>query len=153
MSKSELPRVLFELIESGRWHQPSDAVVRELVPIDELPFDFRLTPDMLGMNGLSHLLKHRKLREQFHVYRSGWFRKAKPLPWIDVWKAIVIAEGRMHGSDSGIVLDLRTSTEDPAVLASNWEVVPGRCRWEVISPALSIFMSAIESCEKRLSHA
>jgi hypothetical protein len=148
MTVRQLPTLLVDLVESGRWHQPSDEVVRALVPCDPLAFDFLLTLDQLESDRLSYLLKHRSLAAQFRLYRSGSFVRQRLLPWVDVRKALVIAEGRVHGSDSAILLDLRTSAVDPAVLASNWQLTPGVCSWQIISPSLQAFMHEVEEVER-----
>jgi hypothetical protein len=108
-----------------------------------------LTKEELAQDGLSHLMKHRGLAAQFHVYQSGMFRLERHLPWIDVRRTLVIADGRMPGADSALVLDLRTSPDDPAVLGSNWGLVEGQCLWHELSPSLSEFMRNIEALEKR----
>ena len=148
MTLRQLPALLVDLVESGRWHQPIDEAVRAFVACDPLPFDFLLTLDQLKSDRLSYLLRHRTLAAQFRLYRSGWFVRQRPLPWVDVTKAVVIAEGRVHGSDSAILLDLRTSAEDPAVLASNWELTPGVCNWQIISSSLRSFMHEVEEFER-----
>lgn len=147
MNSRQIPRALLDAIASGEWHQPRDATVRALVPFDDLPFDFRLTITDLSCDGLGHLATHTELPEQFHVYASRQGHQARPLPWIDVDRAVVIADGRIPGADSGIVLDLRTSSQDPSVVASNWERQTGVCLWQEIAPSFSSFVQVIRSLD------
>jgi hypothetical protein len=149
-SRHGIPAVLHEIVAAGRWRQPSDEALRMLVPCDPLPFDFRLSIAAIMQSGFDHLIRHRGLAAQFHLYRSGWLRRDKPLPWIDVRNAIIIADGRVAGSDSALVLDLRGAPNDPPVLASDWTLVQGQCLWRMISPSLTQFVADIEAWQRRL---
>ena len=136
-----LPPLLSNLIRRNEWHQPDDDVVRQLVPFDDLPFDFHLTEAAIESDTLHDLLP-------FNCFNLCSSRRGDPyqdLPAIDVDLARCIAGGRIHGSDSAIALDFRISESDPRVVATNWQ--SGTCGWDEVAASFTEFVTELRRIE------
>jgi hypothetical protein len=132
-----LPRLLGELISSGRWHQPSDAVINTVVPFLRNPVDFLLTEVRMRSESRGRCVD----LPSFQQY-DGKQSIARPLPWLDTDKYIFIAVNRFLGDDVAIAIDYRTSYIDPRVVASDWSDT-GVCNWREVTATFSEFVGCI----------
>ncbi|SRR5258706_15439178 len=114
-----LPPLLIELMNTGRWKQPSDEKIKQVIPFLQEPVDFLLDIDSIQRESTGILADIPKMSELFHVYRGSKI-SARELPWLDVDKALFIAVNRIAGADIAIALDYRTGLEDLRVVASDW---------------------------------
>ena len=115
------PPLLLELMKTGRWKQPSDEKISQLVPFLKEPVDFLLSIEEIHRESvhLLSLVDDTKLSDVFHEYK-GSAAATRDLPWLDVEKTLFIAVNRNSGDDIAIALDYRTSLDDPRVVASDW---------------------------------
>lgn len=122
---------------SGRWRQPSDALLADVVPFLRDPVDFCLTEAQLRFNWCAQLVEF----PSFRLYRGNKSAE-RPLPWLDADKQVFIAINRIPGDDVAIALDYRTSFADPHVVASEWSD-DGFSNWRKVSSTFSAFFAAV----------
>ena len=115
------PPFLLELIKAGRWKQPDDEKISQLIPFLKEPVIFLLDVESMKRetSGLISFLDDPKTSEIFHEYK-GSTTSTRDLPWLDVEKALFVAVNRVAGDDIAIALDYRTSLDNPRVVASDW---------------------------------
>ncbi len=137
--KSAVPGLLTELMKAGRWKQPADEAVKNAIPFLREPMRFLLDVDDMVQESTGFLADSPEMSELFHVYR-GSKGTERQLPWLDVDKALFIAVNRIEGADLGIVLDYRTSLEDPRVVASDWQSGNNTHHWKEVESRFSDFV-------------
>src|SRR5512138_1251167 len=134
-----VPPLLVELIDTGRWKQPPDAIIKSVIPFLQEPMDFLPTVDAMRQESTGLLADSPEMSELFHEYRGSKVPE-RELPWLDVDKALFIAVNRLFGADLGIVLDYRTSLEDPRVVASDWSSRGNINHWREVERRFSDFV-------------
>jgi hypothetical protein len=134
-----VPPLLTELIEAGRWKQPSDEIIKSVIPFLQDPMDFLPTLAAMWQESTGLLADSPEMAELFHEYRGSKV-PARELPWLDVDKALFIAVNRIDGVDLGIVLDYRTSLDDPKVVASDWQSDGNTHHWREVENKFSDFV-------------
>jgi len=146
MNQVELPPLLIELLNAGRWKQPSDDTIKTVIPFLREPVDFLLDTEQMHQVSLRYLplfLDPPNLAEAFHVYR-GSNTPVRDLPWLDVEKSLLIAGNRISGDDVAIVLDYRTDLNDPRVVANDWWTENNtKCLWIEVEKKFSKFVQRI----------
>jgi hypothetical protein len=89
---------------------------------------------------------NRERRTKWHLYDGSITRQTKALPWLDTSSATVIGGGADYGDDLWLVLDLRTSQEDPAVIFNVFTAPNGaRAEWSLAAPSLTEFLRQARS--------
>ncbi len=141
-NRLSLPPLLILLIYTGRWRQPSDELIAELIPFLLEPVDFLLDEWSIRFESQGQLADSARISLLFHEYRStnGIYLD---LPWIDVDRHLMIAVNRVIGDDVGIALDYRTSQDDPRVVASDWRTGDNTHHWREVFPTFSAFIEAL----------
>ncbi|HEX8833069.1 MAG TPA: hypothetical protein VF719_02650, partial [Abditibacteriaceae bacterium] len=139
-----LPPLLLELVQSGRWRQPTDEKIQSLIPFLREPVDFTRFgfEETWGYSQL-HLVDDPRFSSFFQEYR-GSAGIERELPWLDAEKAVFIAVNREIGDDIGIALDYRTNASDPRVVASDWGAEYRRCDWRLVDERFSDFVRRID---------
>lgn len=141
MNTLEFPPLLVELMNSGRWKQPSDETIKQVVPFMQEPVDFLLDSEKIQRES-SHLLSLvdvPKISAVFHEYK-GSEAPSRDLPWLDVEKTLLIAINRISGDDIAIALDFRTDLDDPRVVASDWWSGDSTHYWREVESRFSDFV-------------
>ncbi len=115
----KLPRLLDDLIREGRWKHPGDDVLAFVVPFITDPLDWLPSRDAMEFESRPLMDPSDTESPDFHEYR-GSFHDPRPLPWIDVEKALLIAVNRRIGDDVGIALDFRRDPDLPSVVSGDW---------------------------------
>lgn len=133
-----LPPLLCDLIASKRWQQPSDDVIFAAASLLCEPVDFLLTESQMRYESQGQCVGLANFRE----YRSSE-SEPQSLPWLDSDLALFIAVNREIGADIGIVLDYRTSSIDPRVVASDWWSCDTTCYWREVTSTFSEFVSRL----------
>ena len=141
-SQLPLPPLLSQLIASKRWRQPSDKVIFAAVPFLREPVDFLLTEAHMRFESQGQCVDMPTAPPFFHEYR-GSESEARPLPWLDVDLALMIAVNRIPGADLGIALDYRTCFTDPRIVVSDWWTGDETCHWREAFSSFSAFVAAI----------
>jgi hypothetical protein len=141
-----MPPLLVELIQSGRWRHPGDAVIRRVAPcLRDDAVDFMGTIEWMRLKSSGHLADDPRMSRLFREVRGDDAKTGRTigLPWRDVAKSFIIAVNREFGADVAIALDFRTDPADPAVIASEW--LPGRegVAWRQVAPTFAAFARAI----------
>lgn len=142
MKKPAVPRLLTELIKTGRWKQPADEVIKNVIPFLQEPMDFLLDVEAMQRESMSLLADSPEMSELFHEYR-GSKGPERELPWLDIDKALFIAVNRVGGSDIGVALDYRTNREDPRVVASDWGSGDNTHHWREVESRFSDFVKKL----------
>jgi hypothetical protein len=142
MKKPAVPRLLTELIKTGRWKQPADEVIKSVIPFLQEPMDFLLDIESMQRESTGFLADSPEMSELFHVHR-GSKASERELPWLDVDKALFIAVNRIAGADLGIALDTRTDREDPRVVASDWQSGDNTHHWREVEFRFSDFVKKL----------
>lgn len=96
----------------------------------------------------SHIAKLSTLRNLAPEMRTSWHLcegsstgSLTRMPWLDLARATVIGGGADYGDDLLLVLDLRTSLENPAVVFNLITAPLGkRAEWIVAAPSLTDFL-------------
>ncbi|MYW06508.1 hypothetical protein [Streptomyces sp. SID3343] len=139
-----LPAPLTSLIDRGLWLDPGDAVLAKVIPWFEDPLVLLSNPEQMEFESRS--------MDVFADDRHGtYFREARgsrvttplELPWLDIEQAVLIAVNRRLGDDVGLALDYRTDPSDPRVVGSDFWTNPGECRWRVVAPTFSTFVTSL----------
>jgi len=138
-----LPTLLTELIESGRWRQPSDEKMLAVIPFLIEPVKFLRFNNSREFEAQLDLADDPHLSEIFREYRGSRENK-RDLPWLDVEKAVFIVYNREPGADLAVALDYRTSMEDPRVVASDWWSVDSTHKWRLVEEKFSDFITKLE---------
>ena len=134
-----VPPLLIELINTGRWKQPPDETIKSVIPFLQEPMDFLLDIDTMQRESTGFLADSPEMAELFHEYRGSKVPE-RELPWLDVDKALFIAVNRIAGADLGIALDYRTGLEDPRVVASDWQSGGNTHYWREVENKFSDFV-------------
>ncbi|MFC8824415.1 hypothetical protein ACFT9I_03545 [Streptomyces sp. NPDC057137] len=137
-----LPGQLTALIERDLWQHPGDAVLEKVVPWFEDPLVFVSNPEQMEFASRSMDMFADDPHAAFFRQARG-SRAATPLelPWLDVEQAVLIAITRNPGDDGGLALDYRTDPSDPRVVGSDFWTDPVLCRWRVVAPSFSAFVT------------
>src|SRR5512147_2758471 len=133
-----VPPLLIELINTGRWRQPPDEIIKRVIPFLQEPMDFLLDIDAMQRESTSFLADSPEMADLFHEYRGSKVPE-RELPWLDVDQALFIAVNRIAGADLGIALDYRTGLEDPRVVASDWQSGGNTHYWRGVENKFSDF--------------
>jgi hypothetical protein len=139
-----LPTPLVQLMESGRWRQPADDIIKRAVPFITDPMDFLITESQIRRESTGKLADDARSSQLFHVYHGRGY-PTRSLPWLDVDMSLMIAVNRELGADVAIAIDLRTSALDPRVVATDW-VGHGketRSLWREVSPSFTQFIEKL----------
>lgn len=136
----QLPPLFVQLLEQGRWRHPGDEALQRLIPFLREPVDFMTQLESMRRESSGSLADEQGMATVFQVGRGS--RSAEPicLPWLDVEKAVFVADNRVPGDDLGIALDFRTDGADPRVVANDWHQKPTGCVWREVAPAHSDFI-------------
>ncbi len=127
-------------MQSGRWTQPDDELIRRLVPCLHEPIDLLLGENQMRFESQLHpAWKDDPFFREFFGSEHG----DRPLPWLDREQALFVAVNRNLGDDIGIALDYRTNSLDPRVVASNWHSKKRGCCWEQVAPRFSLFVAML----------
>jgi hypothetical protein len=137
-----IPPLLMDLIQSGRWRQPSDAKVREIIPFLMEPVVFLESPKGASSVSVSALAIYPHTGV-LRIARGSISPEADSLPWLDFEKALWLAINRYPGDDLGIVLDYRESIDDPRVLASDWQCDKTATVWREVATGFSQFANQL----------
>jgi len=137
-SQMPLPRLLVELISSGRWKQPSDAAIQAAVPFLREPIDFLMSEARMRSESSGQVVGLDHMRE----YR-GSLSTPRALPWLDAELSLFIAVNREIGADLGIALDYRENREDPRVVVSDWWTGDDTLHWREAFPTFTAFVLAL----------
>lgn len=137
-----VPPLLLELIQTGRWQQPPDEIIKNAAPFLQEPMDFLFDIGSMQRESTGFLADSPEMSELFHVYR-GSKASERELPWLDVDKALFIAVNRIAGADLGIALDYRTDREDPRVVASDWQSGDNTHYWREVEARFSDFVKKL----------
>jgi hypothetical protein len=142
MKQLIFPPLLVELMNTGRWKQPSDEKIKLVIPFLQEPVDFLFDVDKIRRESSGVLADMPDMSEFFHEYR-GSKTSEKDLPWLDVDRALFIAVNRVAGADIAIALDYRTDVNDPRVVASDWWSVDKTHFWREAESRFSDFVKRL----------
>jgi hypothetical protein len=132
-----LPSLLVDMLRSGQWCHPGDAVIRKLIPLLTDPVDFLTSIDRMRRESPKRMAGDREMERIFHFVSDQ--AGVSDLPWLDVNRAVFIAVCRFAGDDTAIALDYRTDANDPRVVASAYDDTLGY-RWIEVAPSFSAFV-------------
>jgi hypothetical protein len=140
-----LPPLLISLIQEGRWRQPSDEVIRAVIPVLPGPVDFILNEEAIRRDDIPlRRLRSERFLQTFRIARSLPRSPAPDLPWLDVDLALFIADQRRIGDEIAVALDYRSNPLDPRVVASDWRWTDRwSCYWCEVSPSFSVFVDRL----------
>ncbi|WP_244872186.1 hypothetical protein [Catellatospora sp. TT07R-123] len=132
-------------MDDGRWRNPGDDVMRELMPWFEDPLDFLTGIDWMRREnaGLLRLTADPRSAYLFRQARGSTAVGPVKLPWLDVEQAVLIAVNRRPGDDVAMALDYRTGSDDPRVVASDFWTDPRQCSWRIVVPAFSRLLDVL----------
>ncbi|KAB1979157.1 hypothetical protein [Streptomyces triticiradicis] len=139
-----LPAQLASLIDRGLWRHPGDAMLTKVIPWFEDPLAFVRSPEQMTFASQSmDMLADDPHSTYFSVARGS--RAAIPLglPWLDAEQAVLIAITRNPGDDGALALDYRSDPSDPRIVGSDFWADPNMCRWRVVMPTFSDFVTAL----------
>ncbi|GIH19675.1 hypothetical protein [Rugosimonospora africana] len=137
-----LPDLLVRLLKSGRWQQPGDEALRQLIPWFHDPLDFMLTLDELRLH--NRLIAESADTMRFFCVGRGSAAQPIAMPWLDLDQAVYIAICRYAGDDIALALDYRSSSTDPRVLATDTVTLSRQqVSWRQVTPTLSEFVDAL----------
>jgi hypothetical protein len=116
-----LPPLLISLLREGRWKHPGHMFLQHLMPTLKEKVEF------IGLERIGSFIEAQFEFAEHPFLSPRWryacgSKSATPLalPWLDLEKAVDIAEAVERGADTLIVLDYRTSISDPRVLTNEW---------------------------------
>lgn len=135
-----LPRLLVELLESGRWVHPGEDLMRERIPFIQDLIQFMTTHEDMLLNSSPFMGQDRNEFETFSEYRGSKVAE-RALPWLDVEKRLNIIINREIGDDTCIALDYRTGLHTPRVVGC--EHVSGKILHREISPSFEAFVKLL----------
>ncbi|MFJ8043442.1 hypothetical protein ACIRBX_23385 [Kitasatospora sp. NPDC096147] len=139
-----LPTQLTSLIDRGLWAHPGDAVLAEVIPWFESPLDFLPGPRQMEWECQSmDMFADDPSYDFFRESRGSTATVPVELPWLDVELAVLIAVGRTPGDDVALALDYRSDPADPRVVGSDFWTAPRLCRWRVVAPTFSAFVTRL----------
>lgn len=140
----QLPPLLVQLLQEGRWQHPGDKAIRRLIPFLREPVNFLTTVEAMRWESLVSLADDPPMAAVYHLARGS--QKAEPgcLPWLDVELAVLVAVNRFAGDDLGIALDYRAGAADPRVVASDWHARAGGPIWREVAPSFSEFVRLLK---------
>lgn len=137
-----LPRRLVDLIRAGRWRHPGDNVLRTAVPfLSEPLLVLRDRAEMLR-NSRPLMAADTAENKLFGEYR-GSVLSARPLPWLDIDRAIFIFCNATPGDDVGIALDYRPGPDRPCVVASDSSDEPRGGGYRSVADSFDAFAEMI----------
>jgi hypothetical protein len=140
----QLPPLVVQLLQEGRWHHPGDKALRRLIPFLREPVDFLTTVEAMRWESPASLADEPGLAAVWHVARGSKSVQPVCLPWLDVELAVFVAVNRCPGDDLGIALDYRTGSVNPRVVATDWHSGAGGCIWREVTPSFSEFVRSLE---------
>ena len=137
VNKLPLPRLLTELISSGKWKTPSSNLIEKIAPFLKEELEFLQTIESMESNSSIDLPEY----ENMFQLDSKKDERANNLPWMDTSKSVLIALNKIPGDDIAIALDYRNSIDSPRLIANNWHTMtkPIGGKWEVISDSFQEF--------------
>jgi hypothetical protein len=139
-----LPKLLLDLMEQGKWKHPGDPVIQTVIPFLKDPVVFLSSSQHIAFESQGFLADDPQ-NAFFREYR-GAPGIDKPLPWLDVDRALFVAVNRNIGDDVGIALDYRSDVDDPRVVASDWSFngLHGVCNWREVSSTFTNFVRLLK---------
>ncbi|WP_328907810.1 hypothetical protein OG230_35085 [Streptomyces sp. NBC_00234] len=139
-----LPAPLTSLIDRDAWRHPGDAVLAEVVPWFEDPLAFVRNPEQMAYASQSlDMFADDPHSAFFGVARGSTAAAPLELPWLDAEQAVLIATTRNPGDDGALALDYRTDPSDPRVVGSDFWTDSLVCRWRVVAPTFSTFVTRL----------
>lgn len=139
-----LPPRLTSLIDRGLWRHPGDAVLAEVVPWFEDPLVFVSNAEQMEFASRSmDMFADDPHCAFFRMARESKATGPLELPWLDVERAVLIAVTRNPGDDGALALDYRADPSDPRVVGSDFWSDPLQCRWRVVAPSFSAFVTGL----------
>jgi hypothetical protein len=144
-----LPNLLVEMLGDGRWRHPGEQAVQQVMPwvYEELEF-MPIETMRRETAGLARVIEEDELAGIFWVARGSAQVELVELPWLDIEAAVIIAMAR-YSDCIQVVLDYRTSAEEPRVVAYGEEWIDlhqgntWTLGWRVVAPAFSSFVAAL----------
>jgi hypothetical protein len=144
VNRLQLPALLVELLQQGRWRHPGDEALRCLIPFLREPVNFLSSVEAMRRESMVTLADDPGLAKVFHLGRGSCSDKPVCLPLLDVELSVLVAVNRIPGDDLAIALDYRTGDSDPRVVANDWDEGPGGCEWREVAPTFSQFVRMLE---------
>lgn len=139
-----LPPLFVELWNSGKWRQPQEKLIQQLIPWLNGPVEFIEEMQWLELENSGQLADIPFASKMFQEYHGNNLKEKPDLPWLDIDQALFIAVNREHGDDLGIAIDFRTSLTDPRVVASRWCSNPHHVEWDLVTDTFSEFVHRLE---------
>jgi hypothetical protein len=136
----KLPELFRELLRAGKWVNPGDHIVSNVIPFLHDPVDFLPSLSSIERESKGSMADDPEMAILFHEYRGSKNGEVKPLPWRDVELSVLIAVCRYAGDDSAIALDYRSDPLDPRVIASDWSDGDSGHLWRLARPRFSKFI-------------
>ncbi len=142
----QFPEVFSRLWNAGRWRQPEDRLVADLIPWLQGPIEFIEDATWLLNENQGLIGENPDDDGLMREYRGSRSLEKPDLPWLDVERAIVLAVNRNPGDDLAIAIDFRSSSSDPRVVATYWCDAPNdyHVEWREVSPTLTDFLKRLE---------
>ncbi|MER6689337.1 hypothetical protein [Streptomyces minutiscleroticus] len=139
-----LPGLLTALMERGLWRHPGDEVLAEAVPWFQDPLVLVSSAEQMEAASRSmDMFADDPYCAFFREARGSRADTPLELPWLDVEQAVLIAVTRDPGADGALALDYRTDPSDPRVVGSDFWTDPLLCRWRVVAPTFSAFVTSM----------
>ncbi|MET9610024.1 hypothetical protein ABZZ17_33975 [Streptomyces sp. NPDC006512] len=140
-----LPAQLTSLIDRGLWRHPGDAVLTKVIPWFEDPLAFVRDPEQMTFASRSmDMVADDPHSTYFSVARGSRAATPPELPWLDAEQAVLIAITRNPGDDGALALDYRSDPSDPCIVGSDFWSDPSTCRWRLVAPTFSAFVTALD---------
>jgi hypothetical protein len=132
--------LLAELLDTGRWRQPGDDVLRRELPWFADPLDLLLTVGKMEFESrsLDMYADDERSSRFFHITRGSVAGRTW-LPWLDAELAFFIAVNRNIGDDVAVALDYRRDPASPVVVASDAWTYPQGYLWRPVAPNFEAF--------------
>ncbi len=137
----ELPPLLIEMMNDGRWVHPGSGAMARIAPFIEEELVFRTSMYEIPIGHECLMGPEENQNEIFHEYRGSKFTGERELPWIDVERSALIAINRIPGDDIALALDFRTSTTNPRVVGNEWS--DGGYSWREVAPTFDAFAKTL----------
>jgi hypothetical protein len=139
-----LPKLLIELLQTGKWQHPGHDVIHKVIPFLGVPVMFLESAKHMQSESSGWAAEDEYSSNLFHEVRGSEIAAPVTLPWLDVEKAFFIAVNQEFGDDVAIALDYRTSVDDPRVVASEWQRGDQFVTfWREVTPTFSEFVERL----------
>jgi hypothetical protein len=136
-----LPSLLIDLLQRGKWVHPGHKVLMEIIPFLHDRVIFLKSIEAMRFETRGMLPDDEIWGPPFHQLRGSKQTNPVELPWLDIDRAIFIAVNLEIGADVAIALDYRTDFNDPRVVASEWPSTEHL--WREVTPTFSQFVEQI----------